>query len=80
MSTTSELTSNDLESILLFTIGLARKAGDLILAGSAAIQFAPSQSGVGEKVNSVDLVTEYDVRVEELIKKELNATYPTFSL
>jgi len=80
MSITTELTSNDLESILRFTIGLARKAGDLILEGSAAIQSAPSQSGIGEKLNSVDLVTEYDVRVEELIKKELNATYPTFSL
>ena len=53
MSVTTQLTPKDLESMLLFTIGLARKAGDLIREGSAAIQSAPSQSGIGEKVNSV---------------------------
>jgi myo-inositol-1(or 4)-monophosphatase len=36
------------------------------------------QSGVGEKKNSVDLVTEYDVRVEELVKEQIAETYPNF--
>jgi hypothetical protein len=81
MSTSiTELTPSELRSILLFVIDLARKAGDLILEGSAAIQSVSSESGVGEKKNSVDLVTEYDVRVEELVKKELNSQYPTFHL
>nr|GAT57409.1 predicted protein [Mycena chlorophos] len=67
----------DLPSILEFTIALARKAGDLILAGSEAIQNVEA-SNVNEKKNSVDLVTEYDVRVEELVSKELSNKYPTF--
>ncbi|KAJ3751793.1 hypothetical protein EV360DRAFT_56316 [Lentinula raphanica] len=72
----SELSTNDLKSILDFTVSLARKAGQLILEGSEAIQMAGSN--VDEKKNSVDLVTEYDVRVEELVKKEISDTYPDF--
>ena len=78
--TTTNLTPTDLQNILAFTIKLARTAGDLILEGSAAIQSAPSGSGVEEKKNSVDLVTEYDVRVEELVKREITSKFPTFKL
>ncbi|PPQ78037.1 hypothetical protein CVT25_015582 [Psilocybe cyanescens] len=74
----SELTPADLQSILTFTVKLARKAGELILEGSNAIQSASSESGVGEKKNSVDLVTEFDIKVEELVKKELKSQYPSF--
>jgi len=74
------LTPEDLHDILVFAIDVGRSAGDLILEGSAAIQSASSESGVGEKKNSVDLVTEYDVRVEEFVKKELSTKYPTFGL
>ena len=71
----------DLKAILSFTINLARKAGVIIIEGSVAIQSASSKdSDVIEKKNSVDLVTEYDVRVEELVKKELKTQYPTFLL
>lgn len=73
-----ELSANDLKIILDFTVNLARKAGELIIEGSEAIQLAGSN--VDEKKNSVDLVTEYDVRVEELVKKEIAATYPDFKL
>jgi myo-inositol-1(or 4)-monophosphatase len=62
------LTPEDLHDILVFSVVVARKAGDLILEGSVAIQLASSESSVGEKKNSVDLVTEYDVRVEELVQ------------
>jgi myo-inositol-1(or 4)-monophosphatase len=80
MSTT-KLTPADLKAILSFTINLARKAGALIIEGSVAIQSASSKdSDVNEKKNSVDLVTEYDVRVEELVKNELKTQYPTFQL
>lgn len=75
-----ELTTQDLESILEFTVALARTAGDLILEGSDAIQSVSASKDVNEKKNSVDLVTEYDVRVEELVKKELATKYPTFHL
>jgi len=74
-----ELSSTDLHAILQFTVTLARAAGTLILEGSEAIQSA-SSSDVSEKKNSVDLVTEYDVRVEELVKKEIKAKYPQFKL
>lgn len=69
----------NLAEIIDFTVALARKAGALILEGSAAIQSQPA-SAVNEKKNSVDLVTEYDVRVEELVKKEISSKYPNFQL
>ncbi|KAF9041174.1 hypothetical protein BDP27DRAFT_1347378 [Rhodocollybia butyracea] len=71
-----ELSANDLKLILDFTVEVARKAGELITEGSEAIQLAGSN--VDEKKNSVDLVTEYDVRVEELVKKEIFAIFPDF--
>lgn len=78
---TLELTPSDLRSILSFTTALARTAGALIIEGSEAIQsVSAKESDVGEKKNSVDLVTEYDVKVEELVKKELGAKYPNFKL
>ncbi|KAF5385083.1 hypothetical protein D9615_001061 [Tricholomella constricta] len=72
-----ELTTADLQEILKFTVELARTAGKLILEGSQVIQSA-SDSDVNQKKNSVDLVTEYDVRVEELVKKELKGKYPDY--
>lgn len=79
MSTLIDLTPEDLEGILYFTSGLARRAGSLILEGSVAIQMAPPED-VLEKKNSVDLVTDYDVRVEELVKKALEHKYPYYKL
>ncbi|KAF7303138.1 Inositol-1-monophosphatase [Mycena kentingensis (nom. inval.)] len=67
----------DLREILEFSVALARRAGKLILEGSEAIQSA-SASSVNEKKNAVDLVTEYDVRVEQLVQQELSAKYPSF--
>ncbi|KIJ09944.1 inositol-phosphate phosphatase [Paxillus involutus ATCC 200175] len=65
----------ELRSILTFTVNLARTAGTLILEGSQAIQ---SASDVNEKKNSVDLVTQYDVAVENLVMGEIQKAYPTF--
>jgi myo-inositol-1(or 4)-monophosphatase len=67
----------DLPAILAFCMSLAREAGALILKGSNAMATA---SDVGEKANSVDLVTEFDVQVEELVKAEIRKTYPTYKL
>ena len=77
---TQQLTPADLKGILEYSISVARKAGALILQGSDAITSASSQSGVEEKKNSVDLVTEYDVKVEELVKIAFNSKYPEFGL
>lgn len=73
----SDLSATDLQEILAFNITLARQAGEVILAGSQAIL---SSGNVDEKKNSVDLVTEYDVKVEELVKGELSKKYPGFGL
>ncbi|TCD68294.1 hypothetical protein EIP91_011153 [Steccherinum ochraceum] len=70
-----QLTPSDFRDILSFTTQLARAAGDLILEGSDAILASGS---VDEKKNSVDLVTEYDVKVEELVKETIRKSYPTF--
>ncbi|KAI9432008.1 hypothetical protein H4582DRAFT_2084105 [Lactarius indigo] len=67
----------ELQEILAFTTELSRKAGALILEGSHAIQRAGTGS-VGEKKNAVDLVTEYDVKVEELVRREIAGAYPHF--
>ncbi|KAG6820152.1 hypothetical protein H0H93_004734 [Arthromyces matolae] len=75
----AELTDTDLKSILDFTIQLARTAGSLILEGSQAIQsFSDSDDNINEKKNAVDLVTEYDVKVENLVMGEIRARYPDF--
>jgi myo-inositol-1(or 4)-monophosphatase len=73
------LSPAELQDILSFTIELARKAGALILEGSHAIQRAGA-GGVGEKKNAVDLVTEYDVKVEELVRSMVASAYPHFQL
>jgi len=73
------LSSTELQDILSFTTELARKAGTLMLEGSHAIQRAGAGS-VGEKKNAVDLVTEYDVKVEELVRSEIAREYPHFQL
>ncbi|KAH8990698.1 hypothetical protein EDB86DRAFT_3080340 [Lactarius hatsudake] len=56
---------------------LARKADTLILKDSHAIQRAGAGS-VDEKKNAVDLVTEYDVKVEELVRREIAGAYRHF--
>lgn len=68
----------DLKAILDFTVALAYDAGKLIIEGSEAI-LQPA-SVVDTKKNTVDLVTEYDVRVEELVKERLGEKYPSFQL
>ena len=73
------LSPTELQKILAFTAELARKAGAFILEGSHAIQRAGAGS-VGEKKNAVDLVTEYDVKVEELVRREIASAYPHFQL
>ena len=74
------LSPAELQRILEFTVDLARNAGALILEGSHAIQRASDTSSVGEKKNAVDLVTEYDVKVEELVRNEIARIYPHFDL
>ena len=73
------LTTAELQEILGFTIELALKAGAVIMEGLHAIQRADADS-IGNKKNAVDLVTEYDVKVEELVRSEIARAYPHFQL
>jgi myo-inositol-1(or 4)-monophosphatase len=68
-----------LQDILAFTTELARKAGVLMPEGSHAIQRAGA-GGVGEKKNTVNLVNEYDVKVEELVRSSIARACPHFQL
>ena len=75
----NNLSDQDLKEILQFSISLAYDAGKLILDGSDAILTSPAEA-VDEKKNSVDLVTEYDKAVEELIRNKTKSAYPDFGL
>ena len=74
-----ELSRETLKGVLEFSIQLARDAGKLILEGSDAILRSPAEA-VEEKKNSVDLVTQYDKAVEDLIRKRTSAGYSNFGL
>lgn len=74
---TTSLGNTELRSILTFTVNLARTAGSLILEGSQAIH---SSMDVDSKTTSVDLVTKYDMAVENLVMSEINKEYPGFKL
>ena len=86
MSTTfTVLSPSDLNDLLDFSIKLARTAGQVILEGSRSIRQelatnASNKSAVDVKKNSVDLVTEWDVKVEDLVRREISTRYPTFGL
>ncbi|KAI9736257.1 MAG: hypothetical protein M1834_001143 [Cirrosporium novae-zelandiae] len=56
-----------------FLVGLARKAGEMIMAAH------PSTGTSGSKKNSADLVTETDRAVEAMVSSSLKAKYPTYS-
>jgi myo-inositol-1(or 4)-monophosphatase len=78
---THTLSEVELKSLLEFSISLAREAGQLILKGSDAILSASAGGGsVEEKKNSVDLVTEYDRQVEDLVKGRIRVRYPDYGL
>ena len=68
-----------MNDILGFSIELARLAGQIILQGSDAILRSTSDD-VEEKKNAVDLVTKYDKEVEDLVRKRVNDTWPSFGL
>ncbi|KAK4570532.1 hypothetical protein LTR86_002612 [Recurvomyces mirabilis] len=62
----------DLQEVHDFLIGIAAKAGDMIL------QAKPVRAGTGEKKNSADLVTETDQAVERMVSTSLKEKYPDF--
>ena len=73
------LSNTELQAILGFSIELGREAGKLILEGSHAILHSAA-GPVEEKKNSVDLVTEYDKGVENLVRNKIKDAYPDYDL
>ncbi|KAK6908469.1 hypothetical protein I203_102471 [Kwoniella mangroviensis CBS 8507] len=63
------------KEILEFAYELAEKATDMILKGSAARW--TSKNDAAAKMNSVDLVTETDQAVEDMIKAAIAERYPS---
>ncbi|KAF8330830.1 uncharacterized protein EI90DRAFT_3145724 [Cantharellus anzutake] len=68
------LSDESLSRILRFSINLARQAGAIIIDGSASVR----GEAINEKKNAVDLVTEWDVKVETFVRQEISRAYPTF--
>ncbi|ELU41149.1 myo inositol monophosphatase [Rhizoctonia solani AG-1 IA] len=79
--TTMQLSTDEILELYQFCQQLGRSAGAIILRGSKAIleQKGKLDHGVNEKKNAVDLVTEWDVRVEEYVKEKIRESYPGFS-
>lgn len=76
-----EPSTAEISELYAFCQRLARSAGAIILEGSKAILAQKGQQGsANEKKNAVDLVTEWDVRVEEFVKKQIHETYPSYEL
>lgn len=67
----------DLDEIFEFTKTLALEAGEIILKGSETIAL-PSSHAINEKKSRIDMVTEWDVKVEKHIKSAIDARYPKF--
>lgn len=78
MAPTRALTDSDLDAALRFSEDLARRAGDLIKRGSSSILTA--NADIAQKATAVDLVTEWDVKVEQLIRSDIEKTWPDFRL
>lgn len=76
---TRELSPQDFQTLLEFSKNLARSAGVIIREGAKAI-LNQDQGNVDEKKNSVDLVTQWDVKVEEHVKSEIKKSWPGFEL
>ncbi|KAG8976557.1 hypothetical protein FRC05_003396 [Tulasnella sp. 425] len=74
---TITLSESEQEALLEFSIQLAKDAGAVILQGSKSIR-QELGSGIDSKKNSVDLVTEWDVKVEEIVQDAVRAKYPNF--
>lgn len=71
-SRTFKMSGIDLQGVHDFLIGIAYKAGDMIISAT------PQATGHGTKKNSADLVTETDQAVEKMVSTSLKEKYPDF--
>ncbi|EJD54390.1 inositol monophosphatase [Auricularia subglabra TFB-10046 SS5] len=73
---TRQLSDADLDEVLRFAKDLAKRAGELMKRGSTAI--LSTTGDIAQKASAVDLVTEWDVKVEQLIRAEIDKAWPGF--
>ena len=72
-------TAAELESYLEFAIHLAKLAGPVILEGFNG-RFSPERSALlVKKGNTADLVTEWDQKVEKMVRAEIAEKMKTHS-
>jgi hypothetical protein len=62
----------NLQEVHDYLVDVAKQAGHIITAAR------PSTTAAGEKLNSVDLVTETDQATEKLITRLVHQNYPHF--
>jgi myo-inositol-1(or 4)-monophosphatase len=62
----------DLQEVHDYLVDVAKQAGQIITAAR------PSTTAAGEKLNSVDLVTETDQATEKFITSLVHERYPNF--
>ncbi|KAH7104908.1 inositol monophosphatase [Auriculariales sp. MPI-PUGE-AT-0066] len=70
------LTDQDQHELLQSLIEVARKAGEVMQTGSTHMLTA--SANIAQKASAVDLVTEWDVKTEDLIRTELEKAWPGF--
>ena len=63
----------NLQEVHDFLIKVAYKAGEMITSAT------PSSADIGQKKNSVDLVTETDKAVEDMVSSTLKKEYPDYA-
>lgn len=66
----------DLKEIEAFAVEVAEKAGQILIDASRNRQTRTDNDDVRLKMNTVDIVTETDERVEQFIRKQIMEKYP----
>ncbi|RDW64053.1 hypothetical protein BP5796_10555 [Coleophoma crateriformis] len=74
------LSTEELQDIYTFALGLGRDAGKILLDGVEKRSGAEHGRDMGkqeEKMNAVDIVTQTDLDVEAFVKNEITKKYPS---
>ena len=72
VSKVEKMSGVDIQEVHDFLIGVAYKAGEMITSAT------PNAAEACQKKNSVDLVTDTDKAVEDMVSSTLRKKYPDF--
>jgi fructose-1,6-bisphosphatase/inositol monophosphatase family enzyme len=75
-----KLSESEINDLYAFCKDIAQSAGSIILEGSKAIRNHQVAGDIKEKLNPVDLVTEWDVKVENHVSNAIKERYPDYGL